>query len=463
MKMSRFRIGTVALALAGILASAVAETAKPNVLFIAVDDLRPELGCYGNTWIKSPHIDRLAARGTVFSRAYCQVPTCVASRASLLTGLRPTVQRFKSFSTFAEKDAPGAMTLPEEFKKDGYHCISNGKVFHHPEDTADRSWSEPPWRPEKSSLGTLDPESKNMIGGRKQRGPVFESPDVPDNAYRDGQVADKTIEDLKRMKEAGTPFFLACGFWKPHLPFYAPRKYWDLYDREKIELADNPYMPKNVPKELRGSGEIRSYHDRGMKYNSEEWHRSLRHGYYACVSYIDAQVGRVLQALDELGLRENTIVILWGDHGWHLGEHNFWGKHNLMDLAVNSPLVLAGPGIREGQKSARLVEFVDIHPSLCELAGIETANHGLQGASFKPLLDAPDQPWKKAAFCRFRNADSLVTERYNYVEYKDGGRMLYDLENDPQENINVGGNPENKELVRQLSRQLEEGWQAARP
>lgn len=441
--------------------------AKPNILFIAVDDLRPELGCYGNEWIKSPNIDKLAARGTVFNRAYCQVPTCGASRASLLTGLRPTAKRFRNFSAFAEKDAPGATTLPEEFKNNGYHCISNGKVFHHPEDTADRSWSETPWRSKMTGTTFLDPASKNMIGGKKNRGPVFEAPDVPDNAYPDGQIADKTIEDLKRVKKAGKPFFIACGFKKPHLPFYAPKKYWDLYDHAEIELADNQYMPKNAPKSLHGSGEIRSYHDRGMKYNSEEWHRSLRHGYYACVSYIDAQIGRVLQTLDDLELRENTIIILWGDHGWHLGEHNFWGKHNLMTLAINSPMIVAGPGVREGQKTDRLVEFVDIYPSLCDLAGTSTVNTGIQGTSFKPLLSDPDLPWKSSIFARFRHADGLVTERYNYVEFakKKGKaeRMLYDLTKDPSENVNIAENPENKKLVKKLSTMLKDGWKSALP
>jgi iduronate 2-sulfatase len=458
---------TTGLAAAGMLApcyaSAKASSTKPNVLFIAVDDLRPELGCYDHKWIQSPNIDKLAARGTVFSRAYCQVAVCGASRASLLTGLRPTPKRFLNYQTYAEKDAPGAMTLPEEFRKNGYHCISNGKIFHHKSDTADRSWSKPPWRPPVGGATYLHPESKSMIGGKKKRGPVFEAPDVPDNAYPDGQTADKTIMDLKRMKEAGKPFFLACGFVKPHLPFYAPKKYWDLYDRKKISVADNQYKPKNAPKALKGSGESHSYHNRGIKYNSDEWHRSCRHGYYACVSYVDAQIGRVMQELDRLGLRENTIVILWGDHGWHLGEHNFWGKHNVMHLATNSPMIVAGPEVQAGQKSDKLVEFVDIYPSLCEMAGIATANEGLQGTSFKPLLTAPERPWKEAAFSKFGSAVSVITDRYNYAEFKNGERMLYDLEKDASENVNIAGVAEHQTLVKQLSQMLEEGWRTALP
>ena len=436
---------------------------KYNVLFIAIDDLRPELGCYGDEWIQSPNIDRLAADGIVFERAYCQIAVCGASRASVLTGLRPTHERFRDYSAYAEKDAPGATTLPEEFRKHGYHCISNGKIFHHQFDTADRSWSEPSWRPSINERTPLNPESETMIGGTKNRGPVFEAADVTDHAYHDGQVADKTIEDLKRMKESGQPFFIACGFRKPHLPLYAPKKYYDLYDPKDIAVADNQYRPKNAPTALKGSSEIHNYHDRGMEYNSQEWHRSLRHAYYACVSYVDAQVGRVLQELDDLDLRDNTIIVLWGDHGWHLGEHNFWGKHNVMHLATHAPLIVAGPGVPGGQRSPQLVEFVDIYPTLCDLAGITTTNQGLQGTSFIPLLSDPNRAWKKAAFSSYGPAVSVITHRYNYAEFENGEKMLYDLKNDPEENVNIADNPEQQMLVIQLSQLLKNGWTSVLP
>ena len=447
--MNHIKLATFGFAVA--LAATLSAAEQPNILFIAVDDLRPELGCYGAEQIKSPNIDRLAARGLMFNRAYCQVAVCGASRASLMTGIRPTDKRFRGFSARAEKDAPGAMTLPEELRKNGYYTLSNGKVFHHQGDTNERSWCEPAWRPEMYHLDYLDPESESLVGGKENRGPFFESPDVPDSAYPDGQIADKTISDLKRLKEKDQPFFLACGFLKPHLPFYAPKRYWDLYDHEKIVLADNRFKPKNAPKKLNGSGEIHSYGDRNIEFNSDEWHRSCRHGYYACVSYVDAQIGRVLQTLDELGLRDNTIVILWGDHGWHLGEHNFWGKHNVMHLASRTPMMICGPGIAEKQTTDALVEFVDIYPTLVELAGISTENKGLHGLSFKPLLNQPDQPWKKAAFCRYGSARSVVTKRYNYAEFTNGERMLYDLEKDPDENVNIAENPENKKIIEQLS------------
>jgi arylsulfatase A-like enzyme len=309
----------------------------------------------------------------------------------------------------------------------------------------------------------LDPKSKSMIGGRKKRGPVLEFPEVADSAYPDGQIADKTIADLKRMKKNSKPFFLACGFIKPHLPFYAPKKYWDLYDRTTLELADNRDRPVNAPSSLRGSGEIHSYHDRGMKYNSEEWHRACLHGYYACVSYVDTQIGKVMKTLDDLDLRENTIIVLWGDHGWHLGEHNFWGKHNVMHLSTRSPLIVAAPGFKSGQACDRLVEFVDLYPTLMELTGLKSVNEGLEGTSFKPLLGKPSLLWKKAAFSSYGPAVSVITPRFNYAQFKDGEEMFYDLTADPDENVNLATSPELKSNLNQHGKMLREGWSKVLP
>ena len=437
--------------------------AKPNILFIAIDDLRPELGCFGGKEVRSPHIDKLAAGGTTFNRAYCQVPVCGASRASLMTGLRPTEKRFLKFDTYAERDAPGAMTLPEEFKTNGYHCISNGKIFHHRNDTAKRSWSEAPWKPSMGGASFLDPKSKPMIDGKKKRGPVLEFPEVADSAYPDGQIGNKTIADLKRMKKNSKPFFLACGFIKPHLPFYAPKKYWNLYDRASLELADNRERPKNAPSALRGSGEIHNYHDRGMKYNSDEWHRACLHGYYACVSYVDAQIGKIMKTLDDLDLRKNTIIVLWGDHGWHLGEHNFWGKHNLMHLSTRSPLIVSAPRFKSGQTCDRLVEFVDLYPTLIDLSGLKSVNEKLEGTSFKPLLENPRSPWKKAVFSQFKSANGVVTDSYNFAEFDDGQKMLFDLKADPDENVNLAASPEHKKTLYRLGKMLKDGWSKILP
>lgn len=465
--MTRVQIPILMKTLLSILSLTLLATieAEPqtNVLFLAVDDLRPELGCYGKKEILSPHIDELAAQGTLFTRAYCQVAVCGASRASLMTGLRPTWKRFLSYNTFAEKDAPGSMTVAEELKGAGYHCISNGKIFHHKKDTADRSWSEAPWKPEMGGAAFLDPKSKSMIGGRKKRGPVLESPEVADNAYPDGQIADKTIADLKRMKKSRQPFFLACGFLKPHLPFYAPKKYWDLYDRKNIGIAENRDRPENASDQLKGSAEIHSYHDRGLTYNDDAWHRACRHGYYACVSYVDAQIGRIMKALDELGLRKNTVVVLWGDHGWHLGEHDFWGKHNVMHLSTRSPLIVSAPGGKSGQTCDRLVEFVDLYPTILNLVGLKPSHSELEGISFMPLLEKPRMLWKKAVFSKYGPAVSLITPRYNFVRFKDGEKMLFDLRTDPEENLNLATFPQQKENLDRLEKMLRAGWKDALP
>ncbi len=317
---------------------------KPNVLFIAIDDLRPELGCYGADHIKSPNIDKLASRGILFNRAYCQAPHCGPSRASLLSGVHTWKHNGTPLSP--EKLAPGKLTLPGAFRQAGYYTVGNGKIYHQREDDAKQSWSEPPFSlvngpKENNHLTFHDKDSANYVGGRKKRGPFFEAPDVPDNTYIDGQTCEKTIKDMRRLAKMDKPFFLACGFVRPHLPFYAPKKYWDLYDRENLALAGNRYTPKNAEKSLTGSEEVHSYHSRGIKYNSTEFHKIARHGYYACVSYADALVGKLLVTLEELGLQDNTIVVIWGDHGWNLGEHDYWGKHNLLHNSnTATPLAL---------------------------------------------------------------------------------------------------------------------------
>ena len=434
---------------------------KPNVLFIAVDDLRPQLGCYGHKQMLSPNIDGLAADGVTFLRSYCQVPVCGASRASLLTGVRPTRDRFINYNVWAEKDLPGALSLPKHFRKNGYHTISNGKIFHHSNDCKD-SWSEDSWRPRGPWQNYLL-EKSNKLARKNQRGkgPAFESADVPDNAYFDGMIADKAVSDLKRLSDMDKPFFLALGFFKPHLPFNAPKRYWDLYKREKIDLADNPFRPKGAPDAaLHNWGELRSYVGIPPKGSlSDELARTLIHGYYACVSYTDAQIGRVLTELDRLGLRRNTIVVLWGDHGWNLGEHSLWCKHCNFETSLHSPLIVTAPGIKAGQKTNALTEYIDIYPSLSELCDLPLPEH-LHGKSFVPLMKKPNLLWKKAVFSRYFNGDSVKTDRYRYTEWhrKNGtryARMLYDHKTDPYENVNISELPQNKALIEKLSKMLE--------
>ena len=420
---------------------------KPNVLFIAVDDLRPELACYGKQHIHSPNIDKLAESSTLFERSYCMVPTCGASRASLMTGIRPARKRFVNFLTWADRDAPGITTMNTQFKQNGYYTVSMGKIFHHPQDSA-QGWSEPAWRP-KGVAWYQRPENQKLHeerqkqGKRKAKGPAWESADVPDNAYADGVLAEQAISKLQQLKKQEQPFFLAVGFFKPHLPFIAPQKYWDLYDHDKIQLPENYKVPQDAPEEsIHNSGELRAYAGIPRKGPvSEETARNLIHGYYACVSYTDAQIGKLLAELDRLQLSDNTIVVLWGDHGWNLGDHTLWCKHSCYESSLQIPLLVRAPGIQGGQRRSALIETIDVYPSLCTLAGIPLPEH-LAGQSFVELMRNPDTKWKEAAVSRFRNGDTIRTDALRYTEYtnpkgKRTSRMLYDHSSDPLENQNV--------------------------
>lgn len=434
---------------------------KHNVLFIIVDDLRTELNCYGKSQIISPNIDKLANNGLVFNRAYVQNPVCGASRCSILSGLRPTANRFWDYKSEVDTDAPNTITLPQVFKENGYYTLSNGKIFHNYKDSDERSWSEPAWFAEDyAGRAMLDEDSHNYIGGTKGRGPFFECSEVPDSAYVDGKILSKSIKDLKRLSKKEEPFFLAVGFLKPHLPFYAPKKYWDYYDEDSILLATNRERPVNNPSSLVGSPEIRYYHGKNIEYNSNEFHKKARHGYYACVSYTDALVGKLLAELEKLGLSENTIVVLIGDHGWHLGEHNFWGKQNTLHNAINSTLIIKAPDFKGNVKTDALVEFVDIYPTLCELTDIVVPDH-VQGTSFVPIMQAPNKRWKDAVFTRHKYGEAVVTEKYTYTKFSGNGVeevMLYDLEKDTEENINVVNLEAYKTVVNTMSNLLNEGY-----
>lgn len=459
---------------------------RPNVLFIAADDLRPQLRCYGNGQVVSPNIDRLAAQGTLFERAYCQQAVCSPSRSSLLTGCRPDTIRIYDLQTHFRKTCRDVVTLPQHFKNNGYHAQSFGKIFHGGLDDPP-SWSAPGVWPKKDwyqlpdnqelmrnlTAGIVDEDAKMAaVAKGKIRGAPVECADVPDNAYNDGVIAEETIEAMRTMKDR--PFFLAAGFLKPHLPFVAPKRYWDLYRREEIKLADNPHPPKNSPSIAWTSwGELRVYHGIPKKGPlPDEQARTLIHGYLACVSYIDAQIGRLLDELERLGLRDKTAVVLWGDHGWKLGEHGMWCKHTNFELDTRSPLICSAPGRKApGKKSRALVEFVDIYPSLCGLCGLSLPGH-LEGTSFAPLMDAPDRPWKTAAFSQYPRGKvmgySMRTDRWRYTEWRnqDGSlnaTELYDHDTDPGENLCVAGRPEKADLIKQLAAQLKAGWRSAKP
>jgi len=496
---------------------------RPNILFIAVDDLRPEFGAYGHPEIKSPNLDQLAARGMVFDRAYCQQAVCSPTRSSLLTGTRPDTTKVWDLVTHFRDALPDVVTLGQHFKNNGYFVQGMGKIYHGSLDDAP-SWSVP-WGtpdavtyalPENVKLNArrygLDPDADNAPGAKGKgkgagkaapaaapavntvtipdgmpaqkniRGPAFEAADVPDNTFQDGKVAELAVSTLQQMSQKKEPFFLAVGFVKPHLPFVAPKKYWDLYDPAKIQLAPNPFRPKGAPDyAILPGGELRNYHGIPEGPVPDDLARQLKHGYHAAISYMDAQVGLVLAELDRLGLRENTIVILWGDHGWKLGEHGAWCKHSNTENDTNAPLILSVPGMKHaGAHTRALVEFVDVYPTLAELAGLPLPSH-LEGISFKPLLTDPTLPWKQAAFSQYpRNAGktgagelmgySMRTDRYRFTVWvsrhdhtKIDAIELYDHQNDPLENTNTAKDPANTELVEKLMKQWRAGWKGAQP
>jgi len=491
-----------------------AETArKPNILFIAVDDLRPELGCYGRDHIKSPNIDRIAKEGMVFNRAYCQQAVCSPTRSSLMTGTRPDTTKVWDLSTHFRTALPDVVTLGQHFKQNGYFVQGMGKIYHGGFDDAP-TWSVP-WQTPKATPYALaenlalnqrryEGEPDDALGSRSKsktkgaqapktavdtssskrdsRGPAFESADVPDNTFQDGKVAELAVTTLRELSKKPEPFFLAVGFIKPHLPFVSPKKYWDLYDPARIELAPNKFRPKEAPDyAIQPGGEMRAYHGIPSGSIPDALARQLKHGYYAAVSYMDAQAGKVLDELDRLGLRKNTIVILWGDHGWKLGEHDAWCKHSNVENDTNAPLLLSVPGMKNaGAHTDALVEFVDIYPTLSDLAGLPLPAH-LEGTSFKPLLDEPKRAWKPAAFSQYPRPPgktmsaalmgySMRTDRYRFtvwVNRKDHTKVdaieLYDHQTDPQENTNITKSPANAELVNRLMEQWKEGWQGAKP
>lgn len=457
-------IGVATALLGQRIASAAPSSKTMNILFLIVDDLRLQLGCYGVSWMKTPNIDLLAAGGTVFERAYSQFPICGPSRASMFSGFRPTAERFRKWNARIDADAPGVVTLPEYFKNHGYLTQSLGKVIHDRDD-CEQAWSEGAWVPD-NVLGAVPgsymvPENRALAEAKKAP-PAYEAAGVDDSAYGDGQIATRACAELKQLAAQDKPFFLAVGFLRPHLPFSAPQRYWDLYDREKLPMAANPSPPGHMPGQaLTNWEELRNY--AGIPKQGpldEATARALIHGYCASVSYMDAQVGRVLDTLDRLGEREKTLVVLVADHGWQLGEHGMWSKHTLFEHALHCPLIASGPGVARGRRTSGLVEYVDLYPTLCEAAGMPAPPH-VQGRSFLPLLTNPGGPGKPAVFSRHGEGDSVKTDRYRYSEWRDKsgnvvGRMLYDHQADPEENTNIAAEPASAQIVAELAKLLAE-------
>lgn len=472
-----------------------------NVLFLSIDDLRPLLGCYGDPDVHTPNIDALAESGTVFNRAYCQQAVCNPSRASLMTGLRPDSGRVWDLQTHFRDMNPDVVTVSQHFKNNGYHSEGMGKIYHtgHGNRNDPMSWSVPHRVPRVSNYAL---EASNTIRSSNQKasrarvelgqragisnGPATEIADVPDNGYKDGKTAEWAVDALRKLKN--NPFFLAVGMSKPHLPFCAPKKYWDLYDRKKMTLPENGELPDGMPRwSATNWGELRKY-DAIPPHGplSEQKALELIHGYYACVSYIDALVGQIVGAVKAEGLWDNTAIVMWGDHGWKLGEHGLWCKHTNFELDTRAPLIMRVPGQeREGTKTDALVEFVDIYPSLAEAAGLEVPGH-VEGTSYLPLLNDPNLAWKTAAFSQYPRSGkrimgySMKTDRYRYTEWvrranqdaeagavwKAGAveeRELYDHREDPGETVNLASRPGREAVLERMARMMDAGWEGAKP
>lgn len=452
---------------------------KPNVLLILVDDLKPSFGAYGDKWVHSPHLDDLASRGMRFDRAYCNQAVCAPSRNNLLTGARSTSLGVYSLGTNFRKAVPDAVTMPQYFKQHGYHAAGIGKVFHigHGNVGDPASWSVP-FLPDKvidyvlpeSTGGQLTREEALFSNRSKQglpRGAAWEAANVDDGAYADGRIAAAGIERLRGYSASGEPFFLVLGFTKPHLPFCAPQKYWDLYDRDALPLAEYTEPPQGAPRYAgKTIGELNQYKPVPEQPPLDEaLVRTLIHGYYAALSYMDAQLGRVLAELDRLGLSDDTIIVLWGDHGYHLGDHGAWTKHTNYEQANRIPILITAPGVTTpGSHSDSLVETVDIFPTLTELAGLPRPSgpQPIDGSSLVPVLKDPSAGAGDHAYHCYPRAGRLGrairTDRYRMVAWEPVGNKpgnveyeLYDYEVDPLETRNIADEqPEVLERMKSL-------------
>jgi len=464
---------------------AEAASTRPNILFIAVDDLRPSIGCYGDTHAITPGIDTLASRGVQFNRAYCQVAVCNPSRASLMTGLRPDTLGVWTLPIHFREARPDAVTIPQWFRRFGYHAVSHGKIFHNP--TPDpQSWSEPiralprlaPAYPAGTAQRVLDVQARLPASDWRKnnlRGPSTAAPDISDEELIDGARTSLAIEDMRRLAQSDQPFFLAMGYIRPHLAWIAPKKYWDLHDPEKLPVViDGRVTPNTPPYALSSSYELTHYVDlidfpkpRDDRRVDTARARHLMHAYYACVSYVDAQIGRLLNALDEAGLADNTIVVLWSDHGWKLGEFNGWGKMTNYEIDTRVPLIVAAPDLPQpGRQSEELTELLDMFPTLCDLAGIDRPEF-VEGTSLMPHLLDPGTAVNTAAFSqyyrRFEDSEymgyAIRSRDYRFVEWRNfatgtvATRELYDHRHDHTETENIAATADSA-IVDQLTTQL---------
>jgi len=489
----RFRIH-IALAITFLIFIPVALPAadadkRPNIVFICVDDLRPQTRAYGHTYMHTPHLDKFASQGRLFRRHYVQVPTCGASRFSMLTSRypdQPASYNNGAFSILQGKDSKQPRSMPEFFRSNGYTTLCVGKISHQPDGRRlkkegkgqGQADAEIPgaWDQMLSATGKWNDAWSAFFGyadgtGRKRgKSPPTEGADVDDKGYPDGLIAEVAVNKLAELTNANKPFFFAIGFYKPHLPFNAPKKYWDLYDPAKIQLSPNPEAPAGADKRLtlHGSGEMfGNYGGHKAKGGagkriSDTWARHLRHGYFASVSYVDAQIGKVLTQIDKTGLADNTIVVVWGDHGWHLGDHTIWGKHSTFERALRSALIIRTPNLQAaGKPTNAIVESVDLYPTLAELAGLK-APTSLDGKSLTNVLTNPNANARSGARGFWRRSavgHTIRTDRYRLVRWFDAKSPdktrfveLYDHQVDPNETANVAA--KNQKIVQELLNEL---------
>lgn len=462
------------------------ESRKPNVLFICIDDLRQELGCYG-TVAKTPHLDHLANEGSLFFQHYVQVPTSGASRSSMLTGMWPRKEQDLSneackinLSSKAEEEQPE--TMFHALRRNGYYTVGIGKISHYtdgylygytqPKSTRPElphSWDEMlfdagKWKTGWNAFfGYADGSNRQS---RNKQVPPYECADVDDEGYPDGLTARLAIGKLRELSQKEVPFCLAVGFFKPHLPFTAPKKYWDLYDEAAIPLPPVEQIPEGTHRfALHNSDEFNGYlsGDEKVSLNqpaSEAYTRKLRHGYLACVSYVDAQVGKILDELKRLEQADNTIVIVWGDHGWHLGDQRVWGKHTLMEASLRSTLIVKAPHARKAVQNQRIVSSIDIYPTLLELCNLPPAAT-LDGSSFAKLLTKPnDRSWQDVAYSYFNRGVSVRVPDYRLTRYWHGNECiteLYDLRSDKWERENIYDKGK-KRIIDKIMRVWEKGY-----
>ena len=449
----------------GSVAAASGTHTRPNVLFIAVDDMNNDLGCFGHPLVKSPGIDRLAQRGTRFERAYCQFPLCSPSRSSLLTGLRPDSTRVFDLQYHFRQDLPDVVTLPQMFMQNGYYVARAGKLYHYgnPGDIGtngldDRvSWRER-FNPAGHDKTALEPDIMNYTPKRGLGSAMAFLADKTgtDEQHTDGKVADQTIRLLEQHKDE--PFFIAAGFYKPHCPWVTPKKYFDLYPMEAISLPPiTPRTPEDYPKPALASTQPWPYF--GV---TPDQARECKRAYYAAISFVDAQIGRLLDAVDQLGLRDNTIIVFWSDHGYHLGEHGLWFKQSCFEESARVPLIISMPGqATAGRASSRPVELVDLYPTLADLAGLKPPRH-LEGVSLRPLLEDPQAQWDHAAYTQVQRGTnpghSVRTERWRYTEWAFGKQdeELYDHDRDPQELHNLATDAKYADVVARMKTLLKQ-------